>query len=59
MRLTKKLTITGKDHTVEINIKQTGNAKYDSEEFRRRFNNMVDSIAIALIKGPFHFSEIK
>ena len=59
MKLTKKLTMVSKDRTVEINIKQTGNAKYDSEEFRRRFNNIVDSIAIALIKGPFHFSEIK
>ena len=59
MKLTKKITIKAKDKNIEIQISQTGSAKWDSKRFKDDFENIINSIIISLIKSGQNFSNIQ
>jgi hypothetical protein len=59
MKLTKTIKIKQKDKTIELTIKQDGDAKWDSEKFKKDFDYLIDSIMITLLKDECHYSEVE
>jgi hypothetical protein len=59
MKLTKTIKIKQKDKTIELMIKQDGNAKWDSEKFKKDFEYLIDSIMITLLEHECHYSEVE
>jgi hypothetical protein len=58
MKLTKTIKIKTKDKILEFNIKQSGDAKWDSKAFKKDFEYLIDSIMITLLKHECHYSDI-
>ena len=59
MKLTRTIKIKQKDKTIEVIIKQDGDAKWDSQKFKKDFDYLIDSIMITLLKSECHFSEVE
>ena len=59
MKLIKTIKIKQKDKVIELTIKQNGNAKWDSANFKRDFDYLIDSIIITLLKSECHYSEVE
>ena len=57
MKLTKTIKTKDKKSNIEIRIVQSGDAKWDSKDFKRDFEYLVDSIVITLIKNGCHVSD--
>ena len=59
MKLTKTIKIKQKDKTIEINIKQDGEAKWNSKDFKKGFDYLLDNIIAMLLEKECHYSEIE
>jgi hypothetical protein len=57
MKLTKTIKTKDKENKIEIKITQSGDAKWDSKDFKRDFEYLLDSIMITLIKNGCHVSD--
>ena len=59
MKLVKKIKIKRKYDTVEINIKKEGDAQYDSEKFKKEFNDIINDLYIMFMEQGTHIENIK
>ena len=59
MKLSKAIIIKNNDGITEIVIKRNGDAKYDSEKFKSKFDKLIDNIVVDLISHECHYSDIK
>ena len=59
MKLTKKIKIKRKYDTIEITIKKEGDAQYDSEKFKKNFNDIINDLYIMFMEQGVHVENIK
>jgi hypothetical protein len=59
MKLTKTIKIKDKEKDIELIIKHSGNAKWDSIQFKKDFDYFIDALMIALLKEGYHYSDIE